>query len=93
MKNDALLLSNDDNEYCIVTYDNDHETWDSIKLDQETGKITLFGQNHPDGDVLPVPMTPELIEELKKIEKILYVNLNSESGEPEEEAWLPFLVD
>lgn len=93
MKNDALLLSNDDNEYCIVTYDNDHEAWTSVSLSRETKQFTLYGERRPDGDHLPVALDESLIEELSTITKILYVNLDSETGEPEEEAWLPFSVD
>ncbi len=93
MKNDALLLSNDDNEFCIVTYDNEHEAWTNISLSRETKQFTLYGENHPDGDPLPVAMDEALMEELSHVNKILYVNLDSESGEPTEEAWLPFSVE
>lgn len=92
MQNEALLLTNEDGEYCIVTYDNDKETWEKVTLFKSTGQFVLYSQENPDGDMLPIPLDPEVITALGSVDKILYVNLDSETAEPMEEGWLPFSV-
>ena len=92
MQNEALLLTNEDGEYCIVTYDNDKETWEKVILFTSTGQLVLYSQENPDGDMLPIPLDPEVVTALGSVDKILYVNLDSQTAEPMEEGWLPFSV-
>lgn len=92
MQHEALLLSNDDGDYCIVTYDNEQQDWQKISLFRSTGQFVMFSSENPDGDMLPVPMDDDIIKALEGIEKILYVNLSSETAEPIEEGWLPFNI-
>ena len=93
MQNEALLLTNEAGEYCIVTYDNEKEDWQKVSLFKSTGQFVLYSAVNPDGDMLPIPLDPEIVSSLEAVDKILYVNLDSKTAEPMEEGWLPFSVE